>query len=160
MPVTQAEPIILSVVIPAYNEENGIASIIERVLAAEKRMPGAGVSELELIVVDDGSHDRTAEQVARYPQVHLIQHPHNKGYGAALKTGFNAARGQLLGFLDADGTYPPEHFPQLCKEVLAGADLVVGSRRSGGRDGNAASAQAGKFPVVQPGNLAGGPAGA
>ena len=132
MPVTQPTPVVLSVVIPAYNEDKAIASIIERVLAVEKRLPEAGVSELELIVVDDGSHDRTAEQVARYPQVHIIQHPHNKGYGAALKTGFKAARGQLLGFLDADGTYPPEHFPELCKEILAGADLVVGSRRSGG----------------------------
>jgi hypothetical protein len=63
--------------------------------------------------------------------VRLIRHATNKGYGAALKTGFNAARGDLLAFLDADGTYPPEHFPALCREALAGADLVVGSRRSG-----------------------------
>ncbi len=132
MPVTQPAPVVLSVVIPAYNEEKAIASIIERVLAVEKRLSEAGISELELIVVDDGSHDGTVDQAARYSLVHLIQHPQNKGYGAALKTGFNAARGQLLGFLDADGTYPPEHFPELCKEILAGADLVVGSRRSGG----------------------------
>jgi len=60
-----------------------------------------------------------------------VRHPTNRGYGAALKTGFNVARGDLLAFLDADGTYPPESFPDLCRKALAGADLVVGSRRSG-----------------------------
>jgi len=64
--------------------------------------------------------------------VRLVQHVKNKGYGAALKSGFNASCGELLGFLDADGTYPPEYFPVLCKEAMNGAELVVGSRRSGG----------------------------
>ena len=86
---------------------------------------------LELIVVDDGSKDRTAQIIAATPGVRLVQHPHNRGYGAALKSGFNAATGELLGFLDADGTYPPEHLPELCKAALEGADIVVGSRRSG-----------------------------
>jgi hypothetical protein len=63
--------------------------------------------------------------------VRLVQHPYNKGYGAALKTGFQAATGDLLSFLDADGTYPPEYFPVLCQEIIKGADVVVGSRRSG-----------------------------
>ena len=62
----------------------------------------------------------------------LIRHTTNRGYGAALKTGFSRARGNLLGFLDADGTYPPEHFAELCKVALnEGADLVIGSRMSG-----------------------------
>jgi len=121
---------VLSVVIPAYNEEDGIAAIVERVLAVRPELAGVGV-DLELVVVDDGSADRTAEVVAVCPGARLVCHPTNRGYGAALKTGFNAARGDLLGFLDADGTYPPESFPDLCREVLAGADLVVGSRRSG-----------------------------
>ncbi len=121
----------LSVVIPAYNEEDGIAEIVERVLSVRPAVIAAGLDDLELIVVDDGSADRTAEIVAGYPDVRLVRHPHNRGYGAALKTGFCAARGNLVGFLDADGTYPPEHFPDLCREALAGADLVVGSRRSG-----------------------------
>ena len=60
--------------------------------------------------------------------------------GAALKTGFSQARGEWLGFLDADGTYPPEHFPRLCQQVKACADLVVGSRRSGPRSSSRAMA--------------------
>ncbi len=125
-----AQEHLLSVVIPAYNEEEGIAEIIERVLAVRPALEAIGIG-LELIVVDDGSRDRTVEKVQAYPEVVLLQHSRNQGYGAALKTGFHHARGDLLGFLDADGTYPPEYFPQLCRAALAGADLVIGSRMSG-----------------------------
>ncbi len=125
------QPSVLSVVIPAYNEEAGIGAIVNRVLNARAALAEVGIDDLELIVVDDGSSDRTAQIVEEYPQVRLIRHPVNKGYGAALKTGFGAARGDLLAFLDADGTYPAEYLPQLCVCALEGADLVVGSRRSG-----------------------------
>jgi glycosyltransferase involved in cell wall biosynthesis len=121
----------LSVIIPAYNEEDGIASIVERVLGARPALEACRVG-LELIVVDDGSRDRTAEIVAEYPQVCLVRHRTNYGYGAALKTGFAHARGQWLGFLDADGTYPPEHFPALMDAAhQQQADLVIGSRMAG-----------------------------
>lgn len=122
---------ILSVVIPAYNEENGIAEIASRVLLVENDLKAAGVDKLELFVVDDGSKDRTAEVASKIPGVNLICHPRNKGYGAALKTGFSKASGELIGFLDADGTYPPEYFPQLCRAALNGMDLVIGSRMAG-----------------------------
>jgi len=122
---------ILSVVIPAYNEENGIKEIADRVLAVEPALKEAGVERLELLVVDDGSKDRTAEVAEAIPGVSLIRHPKNKGYGAALKTGFSKASGELIGFLDADGTYPPEYFPQLCKSALNGSELVIGSRMAG-----------------------------
>jgi glycosyltransferase involved in cell wall biosynthesis len=72
--------------------------------------------------------------------VTLIRHPRNRGYGAALKTGFSKASGELIGFLDADGTYPPEYFPQLCVAALDGADLIIGSRMAG---------QASKMPVTR-----------
>jgi len=121
----------LSVVIPALNEEDSIAAIVERVLAVRAPLADIGI-DLELIVVDDGSCDRTSDIVRQYEDVMLICHDGNAGYGAALKTGFAASRGDWLGFLDADGTYPPEQFPQLCQAAMeAGADLVVGSRRSG-----------------------------
>lgn len=122
---------VLSVVIPAYNEENGIAEIANRVLAVGPALIKAGVEKLELLVVDDGSKDRTAEVAAGISGVTLIRHPKNRGYGAALKTGFSKANGELIGFLDADGTYPPEYFPQLCQAALNGTDLVIGSRMAG-----------------------------
>jgi len=121
----------LSVVIPAYNEEDGIAEIINRVLSVKEELEKVGVGELELLVVDDGSKDNTPAIVKDIDGASLIQHGINKGYGAALKTGFSRANGELIGFLDADGTYPPEYFPQLCSEALNGNDLVIGSRMSG-----------------------------
>ncbi|MGB9632071.1 MAG: glycosyltransferase family 2 protein, partial [Chloroflexaceae bacterium] len=105
----------LSVVIPAYNEEDGIAAIVERVLAIRPQLAAVGVDDLECIVVDDGSTDRTAAIVQGYgDQVRLIRQQ-NRGYGGALKTGFSVARGELIGFLDADSTYPPERFPDMCR---------------------------------------------
>lgn len=121
----------LSVVIPAYNEEDGIAEIAHRVLAVRDDLRKVNVDDLELIVVDDGSKDKTVEIAGSIDGVRLIQHEQNKGYGGALKTGFGQARGELIGFLDADGTYPPEYFPQLCEEALKGAELVIGSRMAG-----------------------------
>lgn len=125
----------LSVVIPAYNEENGIKEIMQRVLAVKESLQGVNVPEFELLVVNDGSKDRTYETALRVagqnPCVKIISHPKNRGYGAALKTGFANSKGDLIGFLDADGTYPPEYFPQLCKAVMDGSDLVIGSRMMG-----------------------------
>jgi len=122
----------LSVIIPALDEEDGIADIVERVLSVKEPLAAVGVEDLELIVVDDGSTDRTPDIVAGYDGATLIKHPVNKGYGAAIKTGFRHSRGNLLSFLDADGTYPPEYYPQLCQPIVAGqADLVIGSRMAG-----------------------------
>ena len=123
----------LSVVIPAYNEEDGIAEILERVLSIRPELEAMGIPDSEVIVVDDGSKDRTADIVRQYSDVRLIRHQKNRGYGGALKTGFANAEGNLLSFLDADGTYPPECFPELCKEILGGAEVVVGSRMAGAK---------------------------
>jgi len=125
----------LSVVIPAYNEEQGIAEIMQRVLAVRQNLENENNLELELLVVDDGSHDKTVEIANRIASsndgVRVIQHQKNRGYGAALKTGFCSASGEWIGFLDADGTYPPEFFPKLCSEAINGHDLVIGSRMAG-----------------------------
>jgi glycosyltransferase involved in cell wall biosynthesis len=136
---------LLSVVIPAYNEESGIAEIACRVLSMEADLKHAGVDQLELLIVDDGSKDRTVEVASKIAGVNLICHPRNKGYGAALKTGFSKARGELIGFLDADGTYPPEYFPHLCRAALNGVDLVIGSRMAGAESKMPLTRRAGNF---------------
>ncbi|MEP7200379.1 MAG: glycosyltransferase family 2 protein [Chloroflexota bacterium] len=121
----------LTVIIPAFNEERGIRHIVERVLAVREPLEQIGVA-LEFIVVDDGSRDQTTAQVAQFPDVRLIKHVVNRGYGAAIKTGFRQATGDYLAFLDADGTYPPESLPEMCRVALQQrADLVIGSRMSG-----------------------------
>jgi len=128
----------LSVVIPAYNEEQGIADILTRTLRACSVMATTveGFREYEVIVVNDGSRDATGRIVASFPGVRLIDHPDNRGYGAALKTGFSASKGDYIGFLDADGTYPPECLSDLLQAaVRADADLVIGSRVAGDRSG-------------------------
>lgn len=113
----------LRIVIPAYNEETGIGKVIGRV---RKACP-----EAEVIVVDDGSKDRTAEIVRNYG-VKVISNHTNLGKGGATKAGFvhNLNNGiNYLAFIDADGTYPPESIPELydlCKQ--RGYDIVVGSR--------------------------------
>jgi glycosyltransferase involved in cell wall biosynthesis len=125
----------LTVVIPAYNEEQGISEIMRRVLGVRSELANIGIDKLELLIVDDGSKDQTASIAQKFsendPLVRVITHKKNKGYGGALKTGFAQASGDLIGFLDADGTYPPEYYPALCKSIQDGADLVIGSRMAG-----------------------------
>src|SRR5215203_4811180 len=122
----------LSIVIPAYHEERGIADILERILAQLPSLAAVGAEHVEVIVVDDGSRDGTSLEVAKFPTVRLLRHPTNYGYGAALKTGFGAAQGEWLAFLDADGTYPPEAFAELYSRANGDdADIVIGSRMLG-----------------------------
>lgn len=136
----------LSVVIPALNEEGGIADIVQRVRSVESALKRVGIERLEILVVDDGSRDRTAEIAGSFPDVHVERHPRNRGYGAAIKTGFAQAEGDLVAFLDADGTYPPESFADLCQILLEeDADVVVGSRRSGGASEMPLVRQVGNF---------------
>ena len=125
---------LLSVVIPAYNEEDGVAEVIERILKVEPELQQVGLDGLELIIVDDCSSDRTAEIVESYADqgVRLIRHKVNRNYGGALKTGFRHAKGDYLAFMDADGTYPPEYYPKMFAALKAhDADLVIGSRMAG-----------------------------
>ena len=120
----------LSIVIPAYNEEKAIGSIVQRCLAARDHIKdGTKIRDVEIIVVNDGSADQTAVVAGEYKDITLISHPVNKGYGAAIKTGFAAARGDLLCFLDADGTCDPKFFRDLALAMEKGrADVSLGSR--------------------------------
>ena len=115
-----------SLVVPAYNEENGIASSLEKILG----VLGDGGPGYEIIIVDDGSTDRTAEAVKAFDKrVKLLRHGDNRGYGAALKTGIRSARFDAIVITDADGTYPNERIPELVKRKAAGGyHMVVGAR--------------------------------
>ncbi|PIQ89637.1 MAG: hypothetical protein COV72_02145 [Candidatus Omnitrophica bacterium CG11_big_fil_rev_8_21_14_0_20_42_13] len=112
----------LSIIIPVYNEERGVASVIGQI---KKAMSGLGVT-YEIIVVDDGSSDKSAELAASEGAA-IIRHNSNRGYGAALKTGVNKSKyGQVL-ILDADGSYPVKDIPLLI-EKSKDSDMVVGAR--------------------------------
>lgn len=124
---------LLSIVIPSYNEEDAIEAIVQRCLAARTRLLSeTDVDEVEIIVVSDGSTDRTVERVrplADHEAVRLVEYSPNRGYGVALKTGFRAARGELLSFLDADGTCDPEWLVPLVNACARdGADVATGCR--------------------------------
>ncbi len=113
----------ISIVIPAFNEEAGIIKSLKEVKDALKSVP----YEYEIIVVDDGSEDKTAELICAEEGVELIQSPENRGYGASLKTGIRAAAFDIIVITDADGTYPAYSIPQLV-DCLEHYDMVVGSR--------------------------------
>ncbi len=103
----------LSVILPAYNEEENIASVLEESIAVLERLsvpPLAEAGRWEIVVVNDGSRDRTAEEAARvaaqYPEnVRVMSHDANRGYGAALRTGFEASQHDLVFYTDADGQF-------------------------------------------------------
>jgi glycosyltransferase involved in cell wall biosynthesis len=120
----------LTIVIPAYNEEQAIADTIARVLAARGQIRReAALDHVEVIVVSDGSTDRTVELASQFSDVKVIVFPANRGYGAAVKEGWRQGVGNLLGFLDADGTCDPVYFAPMCHQALDhSADVVIGSR--------------------------------
>jgi glycosyltransferase involved in cell wall biosynthesis len=111
-----------SLIIPAYNEAEAIASVIKRAHSVMENLGRA----YEIIVVDDGSQDATAER-AHYVGARVISHPYNVGNGAAVKTGIRNARGEVLVMLDGDGQHAPEDIPRLL-EKLGPYDMVVGAR--------------------------------
>lgn len=122
----------LSVIIPCYNEASTIESLIESV----RRSP---VSPIELVVVDDGSSDGTRDLLRQIQDrgesdIKVIFHPANQGKGAALRTGFRAATGDICIVQDADLEYDPQEFPLVIGPIVEGkADVVFGSRFQGGR---------------------------
>lgn len=118
----------LSIVIPALNEEQSIVSICERCLHAAPHIRRETGEDVEVIVVDDGSTDRTAELAQSVAGVSVISFERNRGYGAALLEGFRRGNGGLVGFLDADGTCDPEYFVPMVRAVQDGASVALGNR--------------------------------
>jgi dolichyl-phosphate beta-glucosyltransferase len=117
----------LSLVVPAFREEDAIASTIARVEAGLGHLRADG--GFELIVVDDGSPDETAARARSAGADVVIGQPRNSGKGAAVRAGMLAARGRTVAFTDADLSYSPEQVEGLMRQVEAGWDVVVGSRK-------------------------------
>lgn len=120
----------LSIVMPVYNEAATLRTALERLLAVEMPLP------TEVVVVDDGSTDGCTDLIADLidgERVRLVRQVPNQGKGAALRRGFDEARGDLLTILDADLEYDPHDIPRLCEPVFDGeANVVYGARTYGG----------------------------
>ena len=110
---------ITTIIVPAYNEEEGLSIILEKIFRVTN-------NSYEVIVVDDGSSDNSTGVASQFP-CRLIKHEVNQGKGAALQTGIRHARGERIIFIDADDTYPAENIPHMA-EQLEPYDIVYGSR--------------------------------
>ncbi|HWG99773.1 MAG TPA: glycosyltransferase family 2 protein [Pilimelia sp.] len=118
----------LSILMPVYNEEERLADALKQALAVDYPC------EIEMVVVDDGSRDRTGEVLAGIddPRLRVITHPRNAGKGAAIRTAVQNAEGDYMVILDADLEYDPQDIPKLLSPVLDGrATVVYGNRTFG-----------------------------
>lgn len=122
---------VISLVIPAYNEEEAVAGTLQRAtaVARDRAAYPPGIRGVEIILVSDGSRDRTVELARTVPGVKIVAYEKNRGYGKAIETGYAAASGELLAFMDSDGTCNPAFVFELWREMQrANADVVIGSR--------------------------------
>jgi dolichol-phosphate mannosyltransferase len=119
----------ISVIIPCYNESEGIPALRSRIAAVLPALRERG--KVEIVFVDDGSSDGTGEQLAAafagWPEVHLARHGRNQGLGQALRTGFAAATGSIIVTCDSDGTYPFAEIPALLDRLEPGVEVVTAS---------------------------------
>ena len=130
MAATTPRPLGLSIFFPAYNDGGTIASLVIAAHQTAARL----TSDFEIIIVNDGSGDATAEianELARtYPEVRVIHHQVNRGYGGALRTGFREARKELIFYTDGDAQYDPAELALLWARMAPGVDLVNGYKIS------------------------------
>jgi dolichyl-phosphate beta-glucosyltransferase len=127
---SRLKDITYSIVIPAYNEGERLGITLEKVLGYVREQPWN--AEVEVIVVNDGSRDNTAEVVrdfaAKDSVLRLLENPGNRGKGYAVRNGMLSARGEVVMFSDADLSSPIEELPKLLAALAAGADIAIGSR--------------------------------
>jgi len=117
--------VLVSIIVPAFNEEATIGEVLRRILKAKIPYP------FEILVIDDGSQDKTSEK-ARQFRVKLLCHPENLGKGRALRTGIVQAAGEIIIWQDADLEYFPRDIPKLIHPIIQGStDVVYGSRFAG-----------------------------
>jgi len=116
-----------SIVIPAYNEEDAIEPTVEYI---KKTLGELKLKKWELVIVDDGSEDKTFERLKKYDKdpIKVVRHPHNLGYGRSLKDGIDAATHDTIVIIDCDLTYPFEKIGDLLDLYKKGFDMVVGAR--------------------------------
>ncbi len=119
----------VTIVIPCYNES--VEVLLQTIGSIQDALNRTGMPLYEMVVVDDGSQKYSYENVPQSPQLRVIRHHLNKGYGAALKTGIQNARYDWIGITDADGTYPNDRFGDLIQEAAGGYAMVVGARTWG-----------------------------
>ena len=110
----------LSIIIPAFNEEQSLREVLDAISVDIQH---------EVIVVDDGSTDNTFSVAKEYPYVRSVHHILNRGYGAAVVTGFRIAKGDIIVTIDADAQNDPKEIPEIIKPIILGeTDVVIGSR--------------------------------
>jgi glycosyltransferase involved in cell wall biosynthesis len=123
---------VISIILPVFNEEDSIVTAIESI----QKLFSSQLTEFEILVVDDGSTDKTKVRVQEFLRsdvrrnIRLVEHPHNLGYGAALKTGIRESKFKYCGIMDSDSTYDPKDLLALYSLLIKdGFDMVVGSRQ-------------------------------